>query len=121
MLFVKPKYIISVHSFVPYYNDEPLRNYEVGLIHRTKGTLVDKLYDTLTTSGIKCRLNEPYDMNDGFCHAQDSMISWNHPYTPEVLIMNFRNDLCSKSKWRKQVLNIMTPVLEELSNESKNE
>jgi hypothetical protein len=60
-------------------------------------------------------------MKEGTCHAQDTMTTWNHPHTPEVLIMNIRSDLCSKHKWRRQVLNIITPVLEQLSKEQTNE
>jgi predicted N-formylglutamate amidohydrolase len=93
-----------------------LRNYEVGLIFRNKGPLVDKMYNTLSSEGIKCRLNEPYDMKGGQCYAQDTMMNWNHPHVPEVLMMNFRSDLCKKRKLRKQILNIIKPVIDELSN-----
>jgi predicted N-formylglutamate amidohydrolase len=121
LLFLKPKYIISIHTFLPYHKDEPLRNYEIGLIFRNKGILVDKLSNAFTASGITCRLNEPYDMSGGQCHAQDSMMNWNHPDRPEVVIMNFRSDLCTKRKWRKEISDIIKPVITELSSHSKTE
>jgi predicted N-formylglutamate amidohydrolase len=121
LLFVKPRYIISVHSFVPYYKEEPLNNYEIGLIFRNKGTLVDKMYNAITSAGIRCKLNEPYDMKSGNCHAQDSMTSWNLPEIPEVILLNCRSDLATKRKWRKQMLNIISPVIAELSIQNKKE
>jgi predicted N-formylglutamate amidohydrolase len=119
LLFVKPRYIISVHSFVPYYKEQPLNNYDIGLIFRNKGTLVDKMYNAITTAGIRCKLNEPYDMKSGNYSAQDSMISWNHPETPELMILNCRYDLATKRKWRKQLLSIISPVIAELSVQNK--
>ena len=119
LLFIRPKYIISVHSFIPYYKDKPLYDYEVGLIYKNKGNLVSKLEETLLKSDIKFRLNEPYDMKEGFCHAQESMLSWNHPDTPEVIILNFRYDLCSKYRWRNKFLNTIIPAIQELSDNTK--
>ena len=119
LLFVKPKFIISCHSFPAYYKDQPLRDYDIGLIFRTRGKLVDLLFENLNNKGIRCRFNEPFDMSEGTCNAQDAMLSWNYPEVPEVIILNFRNDLCSYSKWRKEIANIISPIINSLSEPNK--
>jgi predicted N-formylglutamate amidohydrolase len=116
LLFIRPKYIISSHSFTPYYEDNPLRDFEIGLMFRDKGRLVDALEDAFINAGIKCRLNEPYDMKDGVCHAQESMMSWTYPDVTEVVLIEFRNDYCIDPVWRKRVIDAMLPVIEKLNN-----
>ncbi len=83
---------------------------------RNKGLLVDGLYEALTSAGMRCRFNEPYDMNDGVCHAQDSMVSWGYPRVTEVVLIEFRNDYCVDPEWRKKIINAIIPVIQKLNN-----
>jgi predicted N-formylglutamate amidohydrolase len=44
MEFLRPKYVLSSHSFTPQYEDNPKREYEVGILFRERNLLVDKVY-----------------------------------------------------------------------------
>ena len=115
LLFIKPKFIISSHSFTPYYEDTPLRDYEIGLLFRNKGKLVNSLLEIFTNIGLKCLLNEPYNMSQGVCQAQDSIINWNYPDQPEVVLIEFRNDFCQDPKWRKKIVDALLPMINTLN------
>jgi len=41
--FLKPKYVISSHSFTAQYEDQPRREYEIGILFREKNLLIDKV------------------------------------------------------------------------------
>jgi predicted N-formylglutamate amidohydrolase len=43
MKFIRPKYALSSHSFTPQYEDNPKREYEVGILYRERNLLVDKV------------------------------------------------------------------------------
>ncbi len=42
--FLKPKYVISSHSFTPQYEDQPRREFEIGILYREKNLLTDKVF-----------------------------------------------------------------------------
>jgi predicted N-formylglutamate amidohydrolase len=93
-----------------------LRNFEIGLMFRYKGKLVEALQEAFTNAGMKCLLNEPYDMKDGVCQAQDSMVTWGYPEVTEVVLIEFRNDYCIDPVWRKKVIDALLPVIKKLNN-----
>jgi predicted N-formylglutamate amidohydrolase len=113
-----PKYVISSHSFTPYYENQPLREYEVGLLYREKGKMITLLEKAFKENGISYRTNEPYDLNQGVCNVQDSILRWNHPNNPEVLLIEFRNDFAINPKWQKKIINIITPIIETLKEDN---
>ncbi len=39
--FLRPNYILSIHSFTPYYEDNPERTFEIGILFRKRGKFVD--------------------------------------------------------------------------------
>jgi len=41
--FLRPKYALSSHSFTAQYEDNPRKEYEVGLLFRERSPLVDKV------------------------------------------------------------------------------
>jgi predicted N-formylglutamate amidohydrolase len=41
--FLKPKYVISSHSFTAQYEDQARREFEVGILFRENNILIDKV------------------------------------------------------------------------------
>lgn len=65
---------------------------------------------------INFRLNEPYDPKDGEFHIMDSVSGYNIPeFFNEVVLLEFRNDLCSDSNWRNKIAKIISPIIKELN------
>jgi predicted N-formylglutamate amidohydrolase len=118
LLFTMPKHILSSHSFTPVYEDQPIREYEIGLLYREKGKMITMLEEAFKASGVTFRINEPYDLTQGVCHAQDSMLRWNYPNNPEVLLIEFRNDFATNPKWRKKITNIIAPIIDQLKEDN---
>jgi predicted N-formylglutamate amidohydrolase len=117
LLFTMPKYVISSHSFTPIYEDQAIRDYEVGLLYREKGKMIGLIEEAFKKNGIRYKINEPYDLNEGVCHVQDSILRWNNPDNPEVLLIEFRNDFAVNPKWKKRMINILTPIIKSLADD----
>ena len=39
--FLRPNYVLSIHSFTPFYEEDPERKFEVGVLFQKKGKLVE--------------------------------------------------------------------------------
>ena len=72
------------------------------------------LQQAFTEAGVRCLLNEPYDMKSGVLNAQDNIISWKHPDKTEVVMIEFRNDHCSNPEWRKKMIDAIIPIIDSL-------
>jgi len=116
LLFIKPRYAIGVHSFTPQYEDHPFRDFELGILYRKKGKMVNMLEEGFKKHGIIYRLNEPYSPDEGVCYAMESLMFWNLPdFETEAVLLEFRNDHCSNPKFRNKIVDIMTPIVNELN------
>lgn len=115
--FVKPRYLISSHSFTKQYEDHDERKYEVGILFREKSLLSDLIESEYKREGVNYRINEPYHPNEGVCHAMDCISTYKWPdwYT-QVVLLEFRNDYCSDTKWRKKQVDMLTKVVEYLND-----
>jgi predicted N-formylglutamate amidohydrolase len=114
--YIKPKYVISSHSFTKQYEDSAERNFEVGILYRDKGLLADMIESAYKREGVEYRVNEPYHPKEGVCHAMDNIQTYNWPESQtDVVLMEFRNDHCSDSKWRKKQISILKPIIDQLA------
>ena len=41
--FLRPNYVICIHSFTPFYEDNAERKIEIGVLFRQKGRLVEEV------------------------------------------------------------------------------
>ena len=56
--FLKPKYTLSTHTFTDQYEDRPKREYEVGILFRDRGLLVDKVKNKNNKKNLVRSCNE---------------------------------------------------------------
>jgi predicted N-formylglutamate amidohydrolase len=108
--------VISVHSFTKQYEDRPLRDYQVGILFRERGLLVDRLETAFKKDGISYRLNEPYKPSEGVCFAMDCIETYNDAGRTDAVLLEFRNDYCSDKSFRERITNVMTPLINDLKN-----
>lgn len=114
--FIKPRYVISSHSFTAQYQDKPYRNFEIGLLYREKGLMADMIESAYRRHEINFRINEPYTPMEGVCHTMDSVQTWGWPdIKTETILFEFRNDMCSDPQFRKNQVKILAPIFEELN------
>ena len=76
--------------------------------------MINQIEKAFQDNGVLYKLNEPYDANDGLCHALDSMTSYRYPEITEGVLLEMRNDFCQKIEWRERLINILKPVINNL-------
>jgi len=115
LFFIKPKYVISTHSFTKKYEDTEDREFEVGILLRENGLMSDMIESGFKREGINYRINEPYNPKQGVCHAMDCISNYKSPdWFTEVVLLEFRNDCCLDRKWRKKQVEILSKIVEYL-------
>lgn len=110
--FIKPKYFISVHSFTKQYENNPPREYEIGLLYNTANPLITKLAAELEKHSITYRHNMPYTA--ALCNGFNIMESYDYPNMTEGVCIEIRNDKATDPEYQVKISDILKTVMNDI-------
>lgn len=106
----KPDFFISIHSFTPYYEDEKLRDFQVGLLYNRKGPFFDFIESAFSKTDVAYELNKPYS-NTIMVGVSNMLGCYKLPKQTECVTIEIRNDYCSDPTFRKKLISIIAPAV----------
>jgi len=108
---LKPRFLLSVHSYTPLYEGEP-RDVQIGVLHDNRNPeLASQWCKRLgELSGMDVRINEPYTGMDGYMYS--ASIHAERADCPTIE-MEFRQDLLVDPETRGKLTQWMTIVVKE--------
>jgi len=65
---LKPRLLLSIHSFTPELNGRP-RRFDVGVLFDTFAAEAERFGDALSAGGLEVRYNQPYSGLDGLIYS----------------------------------------------------
>lgn len=114
--FIKPKYICSIHSFTKQYENNSVREMDVGLLVKDENSDFSKIFiEVFSKYKINYRLNEPYKYKDSDT-AFDSLTKYNYPEKTEGILIEIRNDLTENEEFVNTIVNVISECLNKLSD-----
>jgi predicted N-formylglutamate amidohydrolase len=97
-----PALLLSLHSYTDMYEGSR-RDVEIGVLCTAADeSLAVPLVALLRRAGYDARLNEPWSGKLGLMYAADSVAT---PPHRRALMLEFRQDLCVQTDWRRRVMN----------------
>ncbi len=111
--FLRPKYFISVHSFTKQYENNPPREYEIGLLYNTTNQLITKLAIELEKNNISYRHNMPYTA--ALCNGFNILESYDYPNMTEGVCIEIRNDKATDASYQVKISEILKSVMNDMN------
>lgn len=108
---VKPELLISIHGFDCKINflfyirytdcyEGSKREVEIGVLFNKDDSIAKPLNDHFRSAGYDSRLNEPWSGKDGYMFSVETAASL---IDAKCIMIEFRQDLLTKSNWRANV------------------
>ncbi len=107
MVQVKPRALVTVHSFTPVYHNKP-RAVEIGILHDVDSRLADGMLVAMQGCRYDTQRNEPYGPEHGVTHSLQL-----YAQTPPLLnvMLEVRNDLLEDAASAKDVADVIETAL----------
>lgn len=104
---VKPRALVTVHSFTPIYHGAP-RAVEIGILHDVDSRLADGMLETMQDCRYDTQRNEPYGPEHGVTHSLQL-----YAQTPPLLnvMLEVRNDLLEDAASASDVADVIEKAL----------